>query len=193
MRITNQWASGKPTFSFEFFPPKDEEGERKLWAAIEGLESIAPDFISVTYGAGGSTRDRTTRITSEIGAHTKIPTVAHLTCVGSTRDELIDVLAKYREAGIHNILALRGDPVGGPRAPWETTPGGFDHADQLVSLAAEIGGFGWQAGPRWMIGRAGRQQNFTLMMQLGAIEVLTGAPRIPNGAAPSLMAPSSSG
>ena len=141
MRITNQWASGKPTFSFEFFPPKDEEGERKLWAAIEGLESIAPDFISVTYGAGGSTRDRTTRITSEIGAHTKIPTVAHLTCVGSTRDELIDVLAKYREAGVHHILALRGDPVGGPRAQWETTPGGFDHADQLVSLAAEIGGF----------------------------------------------------
>ena len=141
MRITNQWASGKPTFSFEFFPPKDEEGERKLWSAIESLESIAPDFISVTYGAGGSTRDRTTRITSEIGAHTKIPTVAHLTCVGSTRDELIDVLAKYREAGIHNILALRGDPVGGPRAPWKTTPGGLDHADQLVSLAAEIGGF----------------------------------------------------
>ena len=103
MRITNQWASGKPTFSFEFFPPKDEEGERKLWAAIEGLESIAPDFISVTYGAGGSTRDRTIRITSEIINHTKIPTVAHLTCVGSTRDELIEILGKYREAGIQNI------------------------------------------------------------------------------------------
>jgi methylenetetrahydrofolate reductase (NADPH) len=141
MRMTNQWAIGRPTFSFEFFPPKDAEGEAKLWAAIEGLESIAPDFISVTYGAGGSTRDRTIRITSEIIHHTKIPTVAHLTCVGSTREELIEILGKYREAGIHNILALRGDPVGGPRAPWETTPGGFDHADQLVSLAAEIGGF----------------------------------------------------
>ncbi len=141
MRITNPWASGKPTFSFEFFPPKDAEGENRLWAAIESLESIAPDFISVTYGAGGSTRDRTIRITSEISEHTKIPTVAHLTCVGSTRDELIEILGKYRDAGIHNILALRGDPVGGPRAPWETTPGGFDHADQLVSLAAEIGGF----------------------------------------------------
>jgi methylenetetrahydrofolate reductase (NADPH) len=141
MRMTNQWASGRPTFSFEFFPPKDAEGEAKLWSAIESLESISPDFISVTYGAGGSTRDRTIRITSEIINHTKIPTVAHLTCVGSTRDELIEILGKYRDAGIQNILALRGDPVGGPRAPWETTPGGFDHADQLVSLAVEIGGF----------------------------------------------------
>lgn len=139
--MTNQWLSGRPTFSFEFFPPKDAEGEAKLWSAIESLESISPDFISVTYGAGGSTRDRTIRITSEIINHSKIPTVAHLTCVGSTREVLIDILGKYREAGIENILALRGDPVGGPRAPWETTPGGFDHADQLVSLAAEVGGF----------------------------------------------------
>lgn len=139
--MANRWRSGVPTFSFEFFPPKDAEGEARLWSAIEGLESIAPDFISVTYGAGGSTRDRTIRIASEISAHTTIPTVAHLTCVGSTRSELVEILGKYREAGIDNILALRGDPVGGPRATWETTPGGFDHADQLVSLAAEIGGF----------------------------------------------------
>lgn len=139
--MANRWRSGIPTFSFEFFPPKDAEGEARLWSAIEGLDSIAPDFISVTYGAGGSTRDRTIRIASEISAHTTIPTVAHLTCVGSTREELIEILRKYREAGIDNILALRGDPVGGPRAPWETTPGGFDHADQLVTLAAEIGGF----------------------------------------------------
>ncbi|CAN2193430.1 MetF 5,10-methylenetetrahydrofolate reductase [Candidatus Nanopelagicaceae bacterium] len=139
--MTNLADGSKPTFSFEFFPPKDTEGEARLWAAIEGLESIAPDFISVTYGAGGSTRDRTIRITSEITAHTKVPCVAHLTCVGSTRDELVEILGKYREAGISSILALRGDPVGGPRAPWATTPGGFDHADQLVSLASEIGGF----------------------------------------------------
>lgn len=139
--MTNPADGSKPTFSFEFFPPKDGDGEARLWAAIEGLESIAPDFISVTYGAGGSTRDRTIRITSEITAHTKVPAVAHLTCVGSTRDELIEILGKYREAGISSILALRGDPVGGPRAPWVTTPGGFDHADQLVALASEIGGF----------------------------------------------------
>lgn len=129
------------TYSFEFFPPKDLEGEERLWSAMAALESIAPDFISVTYGAGGSTRDRTIRITSEITARTHIPTVAHLTCVGSTRDELIEILGKYREAGIKSILALRGDPTGGPRAPWSPTPGGFNHADELVSLAAELGGF----------------------------------------------------
>ena len=129
------------TYSFEFFPPKDIEGEERLWAAMSALESIAPDFISVTYGAGGSTRDRTIRITSEITARTHIPTVAHLTCVGSTRDELIDILSKYRDAGIKSILALRGDPTGGPRAPWSATQGGLNHADELVTLAAEFGGF----------------------------------------------------
>ena len=129
------------TYSFEFFPPKDLEGEERLWSAMTALESIAPDFISVTYGAGGSTRDRTIRITSEITARTHIPTVAHLTCVGSSREELIEILGKYREAGIKSILALRGDPTGGPRAPWAPTAGGFNHADELVSLAAELGGF----------------------------------------------------
>jgi methylenetetrahydrofolate reductase (NADPH) len=129
------------TYSFEFFPPKDQEGETRLWSAITALEPISPDFISVTYGAGGSTRDRTIRITSEITKHTKLPVVAHLTCVGSTRDELLEILTRYKAAGIHNILALRGDPTGGPRAPWSPTPGGLNHAEELVSLAADFGGF----------------------------------------------------
>ena len=129
------------TYSFEFFPPKDTEGEERLWAAMSQLESIAPDFISVTYGAGGSTRDRTIRITSEITARIHVPTVAHLTCVGSTRTELIEILGKSRSAGIKSILALRGDPTGGPRAPWTPTEGGLSHADELVTLAAEFGGF----------------------------------------------------
>jgi methylenetetrahydrofolate reductase (NADPH) len=128
-------------YSFEFFPPKDQAGEERLWAAMSALEPIAPDFISVTYGAGGSTRDRTIRITSQITERTSIPTVAHLTCVGSTRGELIEILQKYKEAGIHSILALRGDPTGGPSAPWVPTVGGFSHADQLVELAMEVGGF----------------------------------------------------
>jgi methylenetetrahydrofolate reductase (NADPH) len=131
----------RTSYSFEFFPPKDTQGEERLWAAMTGLEALHPDFISVTYGAGGSTRDRTIAITSHITERTKIPTVAHLTCVGSTKIELIEILGKYREAGITSILALRGDPVGGPSAPWSTTPGGFDHADQLVELAKELGGF----------------------------------------------------
>ena len=131
----------RTSYSFEFFPPKDVEGEDRLWAAIEGLKSIAPDFVSVTYGAGGSTRDRSIRIAREITQRTGISTVAHLTCVGSTRDELIAILHSYKEAGIKSILALRGDPTGGPSAPWTPTPGGFNHADELVQLADEFGGF----------------------------------------------------
>ena len=141
IRSAKSGEDSKVTYSFEFFPPKDPEGEERLWQAMSQLESIAPDFISVTYGAGGSTRDRTIRITSEITARTHIPTVAHLTCVGSTREELIEILGKYRDAGIKSILALRGDPTGGPRAPWSPTQGGFNHADELVTLAAEFGGF----------------------------------------------------
>jgi methylenetetrahydrofolate reductase (NADPH) len=129
------------TFSFEFFPPKDEVGEERLWDAMSRLEPYSPDYISVTYGAGGSTRERTIRITSEITKRTHIPTVAHLTCVGSTKQELIEILDRYHHSGIRSILALRGDPEGGPRAPWIGTPGGFDHSDQLVNLAAERGDF----------------------------------------------------
>jgi len=129
------------TVSVEFFPPKDDAGEARLWEASSALETIAPDFISVTYGAGGSTRDRTIQITKEITKRTGRGTVAHLTCVGSTKDELIEILNQYKAAGIKSILALRGDPVGGPAANWVTTAGGFDHADQLVELAISQGGF----------------------------------------------------
>ena len=129
------------TVSVEFFPPKDDAGEARLWEASSALETIAPDFISVTYGAGGSTRDRTIQITKEITKRTGRGTVAHLTCVGSTKDELIEILSQYRGAGIKSILALRGDPVGGPAATWVKTDGGFDHADQLVELAISQGGF----------------------------------------------------
>jgi methylenetetrahydrofolate reductase (NADPH) len=129
------------TFSIELFPPKDESGETRLWEAVDELATLSPDFVSVTYGAGGSTRDRTIRIASQLTTHTGIPTVAHLTCVGSTRDELEKILDQYAAADISTILALRGDPVGGPSAPWVTTPGGFDHAEQLVDLAISRGGF----------------------------------------------------
>ena len=134
--------TGKPlTFSIELFPPKDELGESRLWETVDELSALAPDFVSVTYGAGGSTRDRTIRIASELTSHTGIPTVAHLTCVGSTRDELAQILDQYQAAQITTILALRGDPVGGPGAAWTGTPSGFNHADQLVDLAIERGDF----------------------------------------------------
>ena len=129
------------SYSVEIFPPKDEEGEKRLWEAAELLRKISLKFISVTYGAGGSTRDRTIKITKEIKSKTGINTVANLTCVGSTKDELKKILEQYKNAGISSLLALRGDPPGGPSAEWITTPGGFSHSDQLVELAREFGGF----------------------------------------------------
>lgn len=128
-----------PSISFEFFPPKDSAGEERLWTTLESLKPIKPDFVSVTYGAGGSTRDRTIRITSEIMYRAKFEVVAHLTCVGSTKLELVDILNRYEAAGIKQVLALRGDPADGPRAKWISTPDGFDHADQLVELAISKG------------------------------------------------------
>jgi methylenetetrahydrofolate reductase (NADPH) len=125
--------------SIEFFPPKDAQGEERLWSALTQLSDIAPDFVSVTYGAGGSTRDRTLRITSEITERTGIPTVAHLTCVGASRQELMSVLTQYKSAGISRVLALRGDPPSGPHGEWISTPEGIDHADELVRIAAEMG------------------------------------------------------
>lgn len=131
----------RTSYSLEFFPPKDVEGEHRLWKALEALEHISPEFVSVTYGAGGSTRNRTIGVTQEVTHRTKIPTVAHLTCVGSSRQELISILHMYRSAGIRGVLALRGDPAGGPRAPWTPTSDGFTHADELVQLIHEFGGF----------------------------------------------------
>jgi len=128
-------------FSIELFPPKDELGESRLWEVVEELALLNPDSVSVTYGAGGSTRDRTIRIADELTAHTGIPTVAHLTCVGSTRAELEQILDQYQDAKISTILALRGDPAGGPDAPWISTPNGLDHADQLVDLVCARGNF----------------------------------------------------
>ena len=123
------------SFSIEFFPPKDQLGEERLWHALQQFNSLKPDFVSVTYGAGGSTRDRTINIASQITKKTGIPTIAHLTCVGSTKNELLDILQKYKAAGIKSILALRGDPTGGPEVEWVSTPDGLDHADELVTLA----------------------------------------------------------
>lgn len=128
-----------PKLSVEFFPPKDEAAENKLWSTLTQFQAINLDFASVTYGAGGSTRDRTIRITKEITKRSSIPTVAHLTCVGSTKSELVEILNQYKSAGIKSILALRGDPEGGPRAKWKTVSGGLDYAYQLVELAKQSG------------------------------------------------------
>ena len=127
--------------SFEFMPPRSEEGERTLWRAIRELDALRPTFASVTYGAGGSTRDRTLRVVSRMVTETQIPPVAHLTCVGASREELRGTLADLAEAGVRNVLALRGDPPGGPNTPFEPPPDGLSYAWELVALAHEVADF----------------------------------------------------
>lgn len=139
--IGDRIRSGERSFSFEFFPPKDEAGETQLWNAIRELESYGPTFVSVTYGAGGSTRDRTVDITRRIVEETSLLPMAHLTCVGHTKDELDEILTAYAGAGVTNVLALRGDPKEGPRAAWTPTEGGFQHAVELVQLVSSRGQF----------------------------------------------------
>ncbi len=134
-------ARGHQSFSFEFSPPKDDAGEQVLWNSIRRLEGLSPTFVSVTYGAGGSTRDRTARITGRIAAETTLTPVAHLTCVSSSRSELRKVVGQYAHEGVRNVLALRGDPPGGPGAPWEQHPDGFRYAVELVEFLRGLGDF----------------------------------------------------
>lgn len=139
--LVDELRAPAPAFSFEFFPPKDDAGEELLWQTISELEPLAPTFVSVTYGAGGTSQERTVRITARIAASTSMRPVGHLTVVGQTRGEVESVLKEYSAAGIVDVLALRGDPKGGPRAPWESHPDGLDHAVELVKLAHGLGGF----------------------------------------------------
>ena len=133
--------SGGRSYSFEFFPPKTDAGERVLWETIRALEPLRPSFVSVTYGAGGSTRDRTVRLTGRIAAETDLLPVAHLTCVGASRAELVEIVGDYTQAGVHHVLALRGDPPAGVGSPWISHPGGLEHADELVTLVKSLGDF----------------------------------------------------
>ena len=132
---------GERSFSFEFFPPRDDAGEEQLWAAIRALEPYQPTFVSVTYGAGGTTRDKTVGITARIARDTSLTPVAHLTCVGHTRAELERILDTYAAEGIEHVMLLRGDPSDGPRAEWMPTDGGLTYAVELVELARSRGDF----------------------------------------------------
>src|SRR5256885_15786155 len=126
MRIVDCFAWGRPVFSLEFSPPKTDEGVRSLFATVKDLARLGPSFVSVTYGAGGSTRDLTIDLVARIKREIGIETMAHLTCVGHSKDELAAVLDRLQDSGIENVLALRGDP-----------PKGVDH------FTRPAGGFGY--------------------------------------------------
>ena len=131
MQIKELLARGRPTFSFEFFPPKTEDAAKQLEQTIADLRELQPSFVSVTYGAGGSTRERTIEIVTRVKREHGIEAMAHLTCVGSTREDLGAVLAKISDSGIENVLALRGDPPKG-QTEFKPVDGGFQYASELV-------------------------------------------------------------
>ncbi len=133
MRVDELLAKGEPVFSFEFFPPKTEEGVAALFEAVEALKPLEPDYVSVTYGAGGATRDGTVEIANRIRSEYGIEVMAHLSCVGETREGLEALLERFAETGISNVLALRGDP---PRGEEE-----FEQPQDGLSSAAELAAF----------------------------------------------------
>jgi methylenetetrahydrofolate reductase (NADPH) len=134
-------AEGRPTISFEFMPPKTPEDERRIWKTIRELEPLQPSFVSVTYGAGGSTRDNTITVTEQIAHDTTLLPVAHLTAVNHSVAELRSIVGRFADAGISNMLALRGDPPGNVDGEWVKHADGVEYASDLVELLRAHGDF----------------------------------------------------
>jgi methylenetetrahydrofolate reductase (NADPH) len=140
VRITERLKAGFPVFSFEFFPPKTKEGEEKLWSVLQELKPLHPAFVSVTYGAGGSTRTKTVELTSRIKHELGIEAMAHLTCVAATKDDLGSVLDELGKNHVENVLALRGDPPKG-ELKFVANKDGFSYSDELVNFVKSKGAF----------------------------------------------------
>ncbi len=139
--VTDRIRADRPVFSVEFFPPRDQEDEQRLWQSIRDLEGLDPAFVSVTYGAGGSSRDRTIRTTGRVAIETSLVPMAHLTAVQHSVAELRNVIGWYAAVGVRNILAVRGDPPGDVNADWIPHPSGLNYAEELVTLVRELGDF----------------------------------------------------
>lgn len=177
MKIAQLFRSDRPVFSFEFFPPKTEKATEDLYATAASLRDLQPDFVSVTYGAGGSTRAKTVEITRHIQNTIGLETMAHLTCVGSTREEIASVLDEHWANGVRNILALRGDPPGGQRA-FKATEDGFGYANELTEFIASrydfcIGTAGYPEGHPECLNLTRDVENLKRKIDAGASFIIT--------------------